>query len=193
MERKAFTFGQQHAEHRVNKKSPSCFTLPLRAHLSLPTGNLVLRYLVMYWQESKWYLTLQPIRHATEKSSPPARPTFGCSAGTALLLVCSHILGPGAAATRVCYYILYFEPSHLSESHMCRCFSCFPAMSFLLYIQRLRQEKNCLTIMKLRKCNSGKISDLTLCMCLWPLQRGNRAVCPLNTEKPKQKERKRNN
>lgn len=51
---------------------------------------------------------------------------------------------------------------------------------FLLYIQRLRQEKESLTIMKLLKCNLGKISDLTLHVCLWPLQRGNRAVCPLN-------------
>lgn len=173
MERKAFTFGKQHAEHRVNKKSPSCLTLPLRAHLSLPTGNLVLSHFVMYWQESKWYLTLQPIRHATEKSA--AHPTLGCSAVTALLLVCSHILGPGAAATRVCHYILYFEPSHLSKSHVCRCFLYFHALH-----SEIRTGKKKVTIMKLRKYNLGEISDLTLCVCLWPFQRGNRAVCPLN-------------
>lgn len=51
---------------------------------------------------------------------------------------------------------------------MCRCFLYFPAMSCLLYTQRLRQEKNCLTIMKLRKCNLGEISDLTMCVPVAP-------------------------
>lgn len=64
----------------------------------------------------------------------------------------------------VCVAIFRVLSPLTSESHMCRCFLYFPAMSFLFYIQRLRQKKNCLTIMKLPKCNLGKISDLTLCV-----------------------------
>lgn len=62
---KASRFGEQHTEMTA-KKTPSCLTFPLRINLSLPTGYSVLRYFVTYWQEHKWYLTIQPIKHATK-------------------------------------------------------------------------------------------------------------------------------
>lgn len=52
-----------------------------------------------------------------------------------------------------------------SESHMCRCFLYFPALHSEIKIGK----KKSLTIMKLRKCSLGKISNLTLCVCLRPL------------------------
>lgn len=48
-------------------------------------------------------------------------------------------------------------------------FSCYEFSA--LHSKIKTGKKKSLTIMKLCECNLGKISDLTLCVCLWPLQR----------------------
>lgn len=108
MKRKASPSDEQHAEWRV-KKSPSCLTFPLRAHLSLPTVHLVSRYFVIYWQEPKWYLTMQPIKHATEViflSGLPYIQLWWCCSFAACLQ--SHPGFGDCSNTHVTSHILYF-------------------------------------------------------------------------------------
>lgn len=161
------------------KENPSCFTFPSRNNLSLPTGYSVSRYFVLYWQEHKWYLTIQPIKRTTGMIRSLDCPTFSCNGIAALLLISSHILGSVTARTHRC------NKSHFVYS--CRTlisawFTCTPMLSIFYYEYNADSHLETRVGKKPGHEKMTNISDMITSISQYTfysfLQRGKRAFWP---------------